>query len=60
MGGKMNKKLNFFYVNFLSLNFEIVLIFSKLKEITKRFISGPSRNSFTKITLPMIFLLPHF
>lgn len=38
MGEKINKRLNFFYVNFffLSLNFEIILIFSKLKEITKK------------------------
>lgn len=42
----MNKKLFFFNVNFsfLSLNFEIILIFSKLKEITERFISGPKKN----------------
>lgn len=47
MGGKMNRKLNFFfYVNFsfLGLNFEIILIFLKLKEITVRFISGPKKN----------------
>lgn len=52
----------FFCVNFsfLSLNFEIILIFSKLKEITERFISGPKRTSFTKIPLPVIFLFPQF
>lgn len=39
-------KLFFFPVNFSfwGLNFRIILIFSKLKEITERFISGPKKN----------------
>lgn len=37
MRGKMNRKLKFIYVNYygLNLNFEIIPIFTNLKEIPK-------------------------
>lgn len=65
MGGKMNKKANFFFLCELflfGLNFEIILIFSKLKEITERFISGPKNNFLYQNTsaCDFFFLFPHF